>query len=180
MDEATSVEWIVTERLDALILENELIKENQPRYNMRLKDDKSFPYVAIDTRVDFPAPFITRPAPEGRAILRSFVDVRALRTTIDELLQAFPLRSCTRHKFNYQERINRPCLLYESASARGLRQGDRPEGYRTSSLPGRGSSRRRSSTSFVIAQRMTTAAQLKHYEAAAKAATPSKRWSGRE
>ena len=61
MDEATAVEWIVTpNELDALILENELIKTNQPRYNMRLKDDKSFPYVAIDARVDFPAPYVTR------------------------------------------------------------------------------------------------------------------------
>jgi len=54
MAEATSVEWIVTPtELDALVLENELIKDNQPRYNMRLKDDKSFPYVALDTRTDF-------------------------------------------------------------------------------------------------------------------------------
>src|SRR5665811_2536188 len=63
MSEATSVEWIVTPtELDALILENELIKENQPRYNMRLKDDKSFPYVALDLRADFPAPSVTRSA----------------------------------------------------------------------------------------------------------------------
>jgi excinuclease ABC subunit C len=57
--------------VDALILENELIKDNQPRYNMMLKDDKSFPYVALDTRTDFPVPYITRGAREGRALLRS-------------------------------------------------------------------------------------------------------------
>ena len=51
MADAASVEWIVTpNELDALILENELIKDNQPRYNMRLKDDKSFPFVALDAR----------------------------------------------------------------------------------------------------------------------------------
>ena len=121
MAEATSVEWIVTpSEMDALILENELIKENQPRYNMRLKDDKSFPYVALDMRVDFPAPVITRGRHvKGARYFGPFVDVRALRTTIDQLLQAFPLRSCTKHKFNYQERIGRPCLLYDIGKCSG-------------------------------------------------------------
>jgi excinuclease ABC subunit C len=85
MAEATSVEWIVTpNELDALILENELIKQNQPRYNMRLKDDKSFPYVAIDVRAEFPAPYITRGRHvKGVRYFGPFVDVRALRVTID-------------------------------------------------------------------------------------------------
>ena len=61
MLEATNVEWIVVPtEIDALILENELIKANQPRFNIRLKDDKSFPYVAIDKRELFPMPVITR------------------------------------------------------------------------------------------------------------------------
>jgi excinuclease ABC subunit C len=121
MAEATSVEWIVTpNEIDALILENELIKQNQPRYNMRLKDDKSFPYVAIDTRTDFPAPLITRGKHvKGVRYFGPFVDVRALRVTIDELLQAFPLRSCTKHKFNYHQRIGRPCLLYDIGKCSG-------------------------------------------------------------
>ena len=121
MAEAASVEWILTpSELDALVLENELIKQNQPRYNMRLKDDKSFPYVAIDLRTDFPAPAITRSRHvKGVRYFGPFADVRALRVTIDELLQAFPLRSCTRHKFNYQERIGRPCLLYDIGKCSG-------------------------------------------------------------
>ncbi|HXC19194.1 MAG TPA: GIY-YIG nuclease family protein, partial [Acidimicrobiales bacterium] len=103
MADAASVEWIITPtELDALVLENELIKDNQPRYNMRLKDDKSFPYVALDTRTDFPAPYITRGKHvKGVRYFGPFVDVRALRTTMDELIQAFPLRSCTKHKYNY-------------------------------------------------------------------------------
>ncbi|MFZ1063583.1 MAG: excinuclease ABC subunit UvrC [Acidimicrobiales bacterium] len=173
MDEATSVEWIVTpSELDALILENELIKENQPRYNMRLKDDKSFPYVAIDTRVDFPAPFITRAQHvKGVRYFGPFVDVRALRTTIDELLQAFPLRSCTRHKFNYQARINRPCLLYDIGKCSGpcVKAID-PEGYRELVASWarffEGDVRQLRS---LLRERMNDAAQLKHYEAAAKA-----------
>ncbi|MGH9021225.1 MAG: excinuclease ABC subunit UvrC [Acidimicrobiales bacterium] len=115
MDDAASVEWIVTPtEVDALILENELIKQNQPRYNMMLKDDKSFPYVALDLRADFPAPVVTRAAHQrGVRYFGPYVNVRALRQTMDELLQAFPLRTCTRHKFDYQARIGRPCLLYD-------------------------------------------------------------------
>ena len=87
MADATSVEWIVTpSELDALILENELIKDNQPRYNMRLKDDKSFPFVALDARSDFPAPYVTRAQHiKGVRYFGPFADVRALRVTMDEL-----------------------------------------------------------------------------------------------
>ena len=121
MADAASVEWIVTpNELDALILENELIKDNQPRYNMRLKDDKSFPFVALDARTPFPAPYIPRAAHVGGVrYFGPFADVRALRVTIDELLQAFPLRSCSKHKFLYQERIGRPCLLYDIGKCSG-------------------------------------------------------------
>ena len=133
MAEATSVEWIVTpSELDALILENELIKENQPRYNMRLKDDKSFPFVALDLRTPFPVPYTTRGRHvRGVRYFGPFVDVRALRTTMDELLQVYPLRSCTKHKFDYQARIGRPCLLYDIGKCSGPCVGAiTPEGYR--------------------------------------------------
>ncbi len=121
MSDAESLEWIVTPtEIDALILENELIKQNQPRYNMMLKDDKSFPYVAIDTRGDFPAPFLTRARHvKGVRYFGPYVNVRALRTTMDELLQAFPLRTCTRHKYDYHRRIGRPCLLYDIGKCTG-------------------------------------------------------------
>ena len=121
MDEATAVEWIVTpSELDALILENELIKANQPRYNMMLKDDKSFPYVALDLRADFPSPSITRAHHvKGVRYFGPFVNVGALRATMDELIQAFPLRTCTRHKYDYQKRIGRPCLLFDIGRCSG-------------------------------------------------------------
>ncbi|MFZ0769637.1 MAG: excinuclease ABC subunit UvrC, partial [Acidimicrobiales bacterium] len=132
MNEAASVEWIVTpNEVDALILENEMIKENQPRYNMRLKDDKSFPFVALDSRAPFAAPYITRGQHlRGVRYFGPFVNVRALRVTMDELLEAFPLRSCSKHKFNYQQRINRPCLLYDIGKCSGPCVGAiDPEGY---------------------------------------------------
>jgi excinuclease ABC subunit C len=173
MHEATSVEWIVTpSELDALILENELIKQNQPRYNMRLKDDKSFPYVAIDTRVDFPAPYVTRSKHvKGVKYFGPFVDVRALRVTIDELLQAFPLRSCTKHKYNYHERIGRPCLLFDIGKCSGpcVKAID-PEGYKKIVQSWarffEGDVRQ---LRTLLTNQMHAASEKKHYEAAAKA-----------
>ncbi len=121
MDEATAVEWIVTpSEVDALILENELIKENQPHYNLRLKDDKTYPYVALDVRNPFPVPYVTRGQHvAGVRYFGPFVDVRALRATMDELLQVFPLRTCSRHKYDYQRRIGRPCLLFDIGKCSG-------------------------------------------------------------
>ena len=173
MADATSLEWIVTpNEMDALILENELIKQNQPRYNMRLKDDKSFPYVALDMRMDFPAPFVTRGRHvKGVRYFGPFVDVRALRSTMDELLQAFPLRSCTRHKFNYQERIGRPCLLYDIGKCSGpCVNAVTPEAYRellqswARFFEGDVRQLRR-----LLLAEMRSASAKKHYEAAAKA-----------
>jgi len=173
MAEATSVEWIVTPtEVDALVLENELIKDNQPRYNMRLKDDKSFPYVAIDTRVDFPAPFTTRAKHiKGVRYFGPFVEVRALRTTMDELIQAFPLRSCTKHKYNYHQRIGRPCLLYDIGRCSGPCVGAiDAEGYQqlvdawARFFDGDVRQLRK-----LLQDQMTEASEQKHYEAAAKA-----------
>jgi excinuclease ABC subunit C len=173
MADATAVEWIVTpNEVDALILENELIKANQPRYNMRLKDDKSFPYVALDTRVDFPAPYVTRAKHvKGVRYFGPFVEVRALRATIEELLFAFPIRSCTRHKFNYHERIGRPCLLFDIGKCSGpCVKAITPEGYQNlveswaRFFEGDVRQLRQ-----VLTLQMNEASTLKHYEAAAKA-----------
>jgi len=173
MAEAAVVEWIVTpSELDALILENELIKENQPRYNMRLKDDKSFPFVALDFRTPFAAPYTTRGAHvKGVRYFGPYVDVRALRVTMDELLQAFPLRSCSRHKFNYQQRINRPCLLYDIGKCSGPCVGAiDPEGYLQLAQSWarffEGDVRQLRDH---LQRQMKESSEKKHYEAAAKA-----------
>ena len=173
MNEATSVEWIITpSEVDALVLENELIKQNQPRYNMRLKDDKSFPFVAIDTRTDFPAPMITRSRHvKGVRYFGPFADVRALRVTIDELLQAFPLRSCTRHKFNYQERIGRPCLLFDIGKCSGpcVKKIDASSYQELVQSWARFFEGDMRQLRALLVTRMHEASRLKHYEAAAKA-----------
>jgi excinuclease ABC subunit C len=173
MNEATSVEWIVTpNEVDALILENELIKENQPRYNMRLKDDKSFPFVALDSRTPFAAPYITRGQHvKGVRYFGPFVNVRALRVTMDELLEAFPLRSCSKHKFNYQQRINRPCLLYDIGKCSGPCVGAiDPPGYQELVQSWarffEGDVRE---LRTLLRRHMEEASTQQHYEAAAKA-----------
>ena len=172
MEEATSVEWIVTpSEVDALILENELIKENQPHYNVRLKDDKTYPYVAIDSRAPFPVPYVTRAQHVGSVrYFGPFVDVRALRATMDELLQVFPLRTCTRHKYDYQRRIQRPCLLYDIGKCSGPCVGAiDAAGYDAlveswaSFFEGDVKPLRRS-----LETRMAEAATNQHYEAAAR------------
>ena len=173
MAEATSVEWIITPtELDALVLENALIKGNQPRYNMRLKDDKSFPYVAIDTRIDFPAPYTTRGKHQkGVRYFGPFVEVRALRTTMDELIQAFPLRSCTTHKYNYHQRIGRPCLLFDigkcSGPCVGAIDADRYKALVASWARFFNGDVRQLRT--LLQHQMLEASEKKHYEAAAKA-----------
>jgi excinuclease ABC subunit C len=173
MTEATSVEWIITPtELDALVLENELIKDNQPRYNMRLKDDKSFPYVALDARTDFPAPFITRGKHvKGVRYFGPFVDVRALRTTMDELIQAFPLRSCTKHKYNYHQRIGRPCLLFDIGKCSGPCVGAiDADGYaQLVSSWARFFDGDVRQLRTLLQHQMHEASEKKHYEAAAKA-----------
>jgi len=173
MTEATSVEWIVTPtEVDALVLENELIKDNQPRYNMRLKDDKSFPYVALDTRGEFAAPYITRGKHvKGVRYFGPFVDVRALRTTMDELIQAFPLRSCTKHKYNYHQRIGRPCLLFDIGKCSGPCVGAiDPEGYaQLVSSWARFFDGDVRQLRTLLQRQMHEASEKKHYEAAAKA-----------
>jgi excinuclease ABC subunit C len=173
MDEASSVEWIVTpSEIDALILENELIKENQPRYNMRLKDDKSFPYMAIDARSEFPVPYITRSKHQrGVRYFGPFVDVGALRHTMDELLQTFPLRSCTKHKYEYHQRLGRPCLLYDIGKCSGPCVGlVDAEGYSklVSSWARFFDGDVRELRALLLDQ-MREAAELQHYEGAAKA-----------
>ena len=113
MQDACSVEWIVTaSEVDALVLENELIKAHQPRYNLRLKDDKSYPYAAIDMRQDYPSLYTTRsPRSKGVRYYGPFAHVSSLRSVVGELQSAFGIRSCTESKFQMHKRLGRPCLL---------------------------------------------------------------------
>lgn len=120
-EQSDSLEWISTpHESDALILENELIKKYQPRFNIRLKDDKSYPFLALDMRQTYPVPFITRSARvKGVRYFGPFGHVKSLRRTLDELLVAVPLRSCSTAKFKDHQRRGRPCLLFDIKKCSG-------------------------------------------------------------
>lgn len=118
---AKSVEWIVTSsEVDALLLENEFIKQYQPRFNTRLKDDKSYPYLALDHRPEFAWPFVTRSAHQrGVEYFGPFGHVKSLRRVLDEALKIAPLRSCSPSKFASHVRRSRPCLLFDIGKCSG-------------------------------------------------------------
>ena len=91
-------EFIVTEsEAEALILENTLIKKQRPKYNARLKDDKTYPYLKIGLNEDFPQVYITRRVMnDGARYFGPYASAGSVRRTMDLLKKLFPYRSCTR------------------------------------------------------------------------------------
>lgn len=102
-------EYIVTEsEQEALLLENTLIKQHQPYYNSRLRDDKTYPYIKIDLREEFPQIYITRrTANDGSRYFGPFASAGSVRKTLDLIKRLFPYRSCTKVITGTDER---PCL----------------------------------------------------------------------
>jgi excinuclease ABC subunit C len=99
---------VTTSEAEALLLENNLIKTEKPRYNVRLKDSKSYPYIRI-TDGDYPKLLITRESGNAGEYFGPYTDVTALRRITEEILRAFPLRTCTDTKF----KEGRVCLKYQ-------------------------------------------------------------------
>ncbi len=110
---AERVDWTVTaSEVDALLVENSLIKAEQPRYNIRLKDDKSYPYLAVDLREEWPRPMVVRgQRRRGVRYFGPFGHAKSLRSAVDLLLPTFPVRTCSDAKFVRHQRLGRPCLL---------------------------------------------------------------------
>ena len=104
-------EYIVTDSAaEALILENTLIKRYKPRYNARLKDDKTYPYLKIDLSEEFPRVYITRKVlKDGARYFGPFATAGNVRKTMDLVKRLFPYRSCTK---NITGKDARPCLEY--------------------------------------------------------------------
>jgi excinuclease ABC subunit C len=112
--EATSVDWIVTDsEVDALMLEYTLVQKHQPRFNIKLRDDKSFPYLAITRYQEWPRVMVMRgKRRKGVQYFGPYAHAYAIRQTRDLLLRTFPIRSCTDTKFKSHESLGRPCLLF--------------------------------------------------------------------
>jgi excinuclease ABC subunit C len=109
---ADHVEWIeVRNEVEALFLEYNLIKRHRPRFNIRLKDDKSYPFLAVTLDEEWPRAMVMRGRKrKGVRYFGPFAHAYAIRETLDLLLRTFPIRTCTDPKFQRHERLGRPCL----------------------------------------------------------------------
>lgn len=110
---AKDVNWtIVKTEFEALQLEFTWIKEFDPPFNVRFKDDKSYPYLAVTLGDEIPRAFITRNKDIKNAkYFGPYTQAWAVRETLDTLLKVYPVRSCTAGTYQRAKRTNRPCLL---------------------------------------------------------------------
>ena len=115
VEAADDLEWIVVDNeVEALHLEVNLIKQHRPRYNVRYRDDKSYPYLAVTLNEDIPRARVLRgEKKKGVRYYGPFAHAYAIRDTLDLLLRTFPMRTCSQGVFDRCKRRNRPCLLYD-------------------------------------------------------------------
>ncbi|HEX5119380.1 MAG TPA: excinuclease ABC subunit UvrC [Pseudonocardiaceae bacterium] len=110
---AAAVEWtVVTTEVEALQLEYNWIKEFDPRFNVRYRDDKSYPVLAVTLHEQFPRLHVYRgPRRKGVRYFGPYAHAWAIRETLDLLLRVFPARTCSAGVFRRHGQIGRPCLL---------------------------------------------------------------------
>ena len=127
---AHSVEWIeVRNEVEALMLEFSLIKQHRPRFNVRLRDDKSYPFLAVTVDEEWPRAVVMRGTKrKGTRYFGPYPHAWAIRETLDLLLRTFPVRTCSQGKFNQHQRLGRPCLLFHIEKCSGPCVGEVQEG----------------------------------------------------
>ncbi len=110
---AASVEWtVVNTEVEALQLEYSWIKEFDPRFNVKYRDDKSYPWLAVTVSEEFPRVMVGRGAKrKGTRYFGPYSHAWAIRDTVDQLLRVFPMRSCSAGVFKRSQQVGRPCLL---------------------------------------------------------------------
>lgn len=110
---ARSVDWVtVANEVEALQLEYSWIKEYEPRFNVRYRDDKSYPYLAITMDEEYPRAQVMRGAKrKGVRYFGPYAQAWAIRETVDQLLRIFPIRTCSAGVFKRHGHLGRPCLL---------------------------------------------------------------------
>lgn len=109
------VEWIVVDsEVAALFLEYALIKEHLPRFNIRLRDDKSYPYLALTVTDEWPRARVMRGAKKpGTRYFGPYAHAYAIRNTLDLLLKSLPIRTCSDTVFRRHQLKDRPCIEYD-------------------------------------------------------------------
>jgi len=131
---AADVQWIeVRNEVEALMLEYSLIKAHQPRYNVRLRDDKSYPLLAVTVDDEWPRAMVVRGTrTKGVRYFGPYAHAWAIRQTLDQLLRTFPVRTCSDAKLRRHQRLGKPCLLFHIEKCSGPCVGAvTPEAYRT-------------------------------------------------
>lgn len=129
---AASVEWIeVRNEVEALMLEYSLIKAHDPRFNVRLRDDKSYPFLAVTVGDEWPRAMVMRGAKrKGVRYFGPYAHAYAIRETLDLLLRTFPIRTCSDNKLGRHQRLGKPCLLFHIEKCSGPCVGEiSPEDY---------------------------------------------------
>jgi len=118
---AESVEWIqVRNDVEALMLEYNLIKEHRPRFNIRLRDDKSYPFLAVTESDEWPRAMVMRGRKrKGTRYFGPYGHAYAIRETLDLLLRTFPIRTCSDNKLERHHKLGRPCLLFHIEKCTG-------------------------------------------------------------
>ena len=130
VETAESVEWTtVRNEVEALMLEYSLIKQHKPRFNVRLRDDKSYPFLAVTVDDQWPRALVMRGhRRKDTRYFGPYAHAYAIRDTLDLLLRSFPIRTCSPSKFNQHERLGRPCLLFHIEKCSGPCVGAIDEG----------------------------------------------------
>lgn len=115
VESSERVEWIVVENeVEALLLEYSLIQEHLPRFNIRFRDDKSYPYLAITRSDEWPRVRVMRGAKKkGVQYFGPYAHAYAIRNTLDLLLRSLPVRTCSETVFRRHQLKGRPCIEYD-------------------------------------------------------------------
>ena len=121
VEAAASVEWIVAStEVDALMLEYNLIQRHKPRFNIRYRDDKSYPYLALTVGERWPRAQVLRGTKrKGVRYFGPYGHAWAIRDTLDALTRVFPVRTCSNAFFDQRARAKRPCLYYDIGRCSG-------------------------------------------------------------
>src|SRR6478672_3762929 len=121
IDRVVDVEYTITDSIsEALLLEGNLVKRFQPQFNVRLKDDKSYPYIKVTLGDDFPRIERTRKLPnDGSRYFGPYASASSVDESMNLVRRLFPFRTCTIDIHDGERALRRPCLLYHIKRCQG-------------------------------------------------------------